>query len=336
MNNKKIKNDFTHYVTNFFTVYLVNQKNVSSNTIKSYRDTFKILLNYLKTVKKIKISNMTLTIFSKEIIIDFLDYLEREKNNSISSRNQRLACIHAFCKFVQAEEPIYIDNLQKIIKIPFKKNIQKVIDYLTPEYIKILLEQPNISKKNGFRDLVIMSLLYDTGARIQELIDLKVKDIRIDAPSTVTLHGKGDKYRQVPIMNNTKNLLKEYMEKTKKFPNQHLFESSKDKNFTRKGICYIINKYAEMAHKKLVTVPCSISPHVFRHTKAMHLLQSGVNLIYIRDFLGHVDISTTEIYAKYDTETKRKAIENAYPDLVQTELPNWTEDEDLVKWLNTL
>ena len=333
---KKVKNDFTYYLTNFFTVYLVNQKNVSNNTIKSYRDTFKILLQYFRTSKNIDISHISLNAFSKEFILNFLDYLENEKNNSISTRNQRLASIHAFCKFVQTEEPIYIDNLQKIIDIPFKKRIQKVIDYLTPEAMRILLEQPDISSRNGFRDLVIMSLLYDSGARIQELVDLKVKDIRIEAPSTVTLHGKGNKIRQVPIMTNTKKLIKQYIEKFRKSSNQYLFESSKDKKFTRKGICYIINKYAEMAQKQLPIIPRKISPHQFRHSKAMHLLQSGVNLIYIRDFLGHVDIQTTEIYAKYDTETKRKAIENAYPDLVQADVPNWNEDIDLLQWLNTL
>lgn len=302
----------------------------------SYRDTFKILLKYFNNVKNINISHITLDTFSKEIIIDFLDYLENEKNNSISTRNQRLACIHAFCKFVQTEDPVYIDNLQKIINIPIKKNIQKVVEYITPDAMKILIEQPDISLRNGFRDLVIMSLLYDTGARVQEFINIKVKDIRIDAPSTVTLHGKGNKIRQVPIMSNTKKLTKEYIEKFRKSPNQYLFESSKDKKFSRKGICYIINKYAKMAQERSLIIPAKIHPHIFRHSKAMHLLQSGVNLIYIRDFLGHVDIQTTEIYAKYDTETKREAIENAYPNLIQSELSDWKEDIDLLNWLNTL
>lgn len=336
MINKKIKNDFAYYLTNFFTVYLVNQKNVSNNTIKSYRDTFKIMFIFVKEKKNIEINNITLNIISKEFILEFLDYLENTKNNSISTRNQRLAAIHAFCRFVQTEEPTYIDNLQKILDISFKRRIQKVVDYLTPEAIKILLEQPNITTSKGFRDLVIMSLLYDTGARVQELIDLKVQDIRIESPSTVILHGKGNKIRQVPIMNNTKKLLKEYITKFQKTSNQYLFESSKDTKFSRKGICYIINKYTEMAQKQSSIIPKKISPHQFRHSKAMHLLQSGINLIYIRDFLGHVDIQTTEIYAKYDTETKRKAIENAYPDLVQTEIPNWKNDNDLLQWLNTL
>lgn len=336
MGKKKNNNDFAYYLTNFFTVYLVNQKNVSNNTIKSYRDAFKILLKYLNEDKNIDIPHITLDTLSKENILDFLNYLEKEKSNSISTRNQRLAGIHAFCRFVQKEEPIYIDNLQKILDIPVKKTVKKVVNYLTPETMKLLLKQPDVSSRNGFRDLVIMSLLYDTGARVQELIDLKVNDIRIDAPSIVTLHGKGNKYRQVPIMNNTKNLIKNYIEKFKKSSNQYLFESSKDKRFTRKGICYIINKYTKIAQKQSAIIPKKISPHKFRHSKAMHLLQSGVNLIYIRDFLGHVDISTTEIYAKYDTETKRKAIENAYPDLIQKDVPNWHKDADLLQWLNTL
>lgn len=336
MKKEKIINSFQYYLTHFFSVYLVNQKNVSINTIKSYRDTFKIMLKFCKEKKNIEICNITFNIISKEVILEFLDYLENEKNNSISTRNQRLAAIHAFSRFVQAEEPMCIDNLQKILDIPFKKATQKVVDYLTPEAMKILLEQPDITTSKGFRDLVIMSLLYDTGARIQELIDLRIKDLKIDATSTITLHGKGNKIRRVPIMSNTKKLLNEYMKRFNKDAERYLFESTPNKKFSRKGICYIINKYTKQAHSKSSVVPENIHPHMFRHTKAMHLLQSGINLIYIRDFLGHVDIQTTEIYAKYDSETKRRAIENAYPDLVQTNLPDWNKDSDLIKWLNTL
>lgn len=336
MNISRTQNNFSYYLTMFFTEYLVNQRNISHNTIKSYRDTFKILLKYLQTEKNITLSKISFTDFNKEVIIEFLNHLEINNKNSISTRNQRLACIHAFCKFVQGEEPIYINNLQRIIDIPFKKAIYKTIEYLTPYAIKVLLNQPNLNTQKGLRDLVIMSLLYDTGARIQELIDLTIKDIRLDTPSVIILHGKGNKYRQVPIMENTKKLLKKYIDNIEKYNSQYLFESSKGKKFTRKGICYIINKYAEKSHKITSSVPKKIHPHQFRHTKAMHLLQSGVNLIYIRDFLGHVDIKTTEIYAKYDTETKRKAIENAYPDLMQFEIPNWRHDEELLKWLNSL
>lgn len=286
----KSKNDFSFYLTNFFMIFLVNQKNVSQNTIKSYRDTFKLLLRYYAEKNNSNIKKITLDDFSKELIINFLDYLENEKHNSIATRNQRLASIHAFCKFVQSEEPAYMNNLQQILNIPFKKKTQKIVDYLTPEAVEVLLKQPNISTRNGLRDLVVMSLLYDTGARVQELIDLKVSDIRLEKPCTIKLHGKGNKIRQVPIMDNTKKILKEYIKKYEKNSNQYLFESATNRKFTRNGIFYIINKYTKQARKESAIIPEKIFPHMLRHTKAMHLLQSGVNLIYIRDFLGHVDI----------------------------------------------
>lgn len=332
----KTKNEFSYYLTQFFIEFLANQKNVSQNTIKSYRDTFKIFFNYWNEHVKIRIANITFKDFTKEIITDFLDYLEKEKNNSISTRNQRLAAIHAFCKYVQIENPIYMETFQKIIEIPFKKDIKKVMNYLTPDAVKLLLKQPNLSHRNGLRDLLILSLLYDTGARVQEIIDIKIRDIRLENPSIIILHGKGKKIRQVPIMSNTQNILKEYIERFNKNTNQFLFESSPNKQFTRKGICYIISKYVSEARKVSNIIPEKIHPHMFRHTKAMHLLQSGVNLIYIRDFLGHVDIQTTEIYAKYDTESKRKAIENTYPELVPDNLPDWKNDNDLLQWLNNL
>lgn len=332
----KNQNEFSYYITHFFLGFLINQKNLSPNTIKSYRDSFKSIFIYFIEKKKINITNITFETFSKELVTEFLDYLENEKNNSISTRNQRLAAIHSFCRFVQMEEPSYLDNMQKILEIPFKKATKKIIGYLTSDAIELLLQQPDLKERNGLRDLLILSLLYDTGSRIQELIDIKIKDIRIESPSIIRLNGKGRKIREVPIMSNTKKILKEYIKRSKKTDNQYLFESCPNKKFSRKGICYIIDKYVNRARETSNIIPQKVNPHMFRHTKAMHLLQSGVNLIYIRDFLGHVDIQTTEIYAKYDTETKRKAIENAYPELINVDLPDWNNDTDLMQWLNSL
>ena len=306
----KIENklEIKYYITEFFLKYLVKQKNLSFNTIKSYRDTFKIMLKYFVDVENINLSNISFNDLSKENVVNFLDYLEDVRNNSILTRNQRLAAIHAFCKFVQLEEPEYMNPLQEISEIPLKKSTQKVIGYLVPDAIKLLLEQPKLDQKNGLRDLLMLSLLYDTGARVQELIDIKIN----------------------------KKLLKEYIIKNQKNSDQYLFESSANKKFSRKGICYIIDKYVNSARQVSNIIPTKVNPHMFRHTKAMHLLQSGVSLIYIRDFLGHTDIQTTEIYAKYDTETKRKAIENAYPELINTDLPDWNKDDDLMQFLNSL
>jgi site-specific recombinase XerD len=182
-------------------------------------------------------------------------------------------------------------------------------------------------------------VLYDTGARVQELADLTVRDVRLDPPPIITLTGKGRKSRQVPLMSNTESLLKQYMAETHLLQNgtqdYPLFFNNQRCKLTPKGISFILNKYVSRARIVSSIIPEKITPHSFRHTKAMHLLQAGVSLIYIRDILGHVDISTTEIYTRTDTELKRKALEKAYPDMISTQLPHWTKDEDLLTWLTS-
>jgi site-specific recombinase XerD len=188
--------------------------------------------------------------------------------------------------------------------------------------------------------LTLLCTLYDTGARVQELIDLRACDVMLENPAVITLTGKGSKARRVPVMKNTAELLKRYlMEQNldKQWKSQYpLFTNSQHNKLTKEGVAHIICKYADAARKTSLLIPTNIRPHMFRHSKAMHLLQAGVNLIYIRDFLGHVDLKTTEIYARADTETKRKALENAYPDLVDSNLPDWSKDEALLSWLSEL
>jgi integrase/recombinase XerD len=215
-----------------------------------------------------------------------------------------------------------------------------VVEHLTPEAIKLLLEQPERSCLNGRRDLTLMCVLYDTGARVQELIDIKVSDVILDTPAVVVLTGKGNKTRRVPLMKNTLSLLERYIVENKldkPWKNEYpLFTNNQKNKLTKEGVAYIISKYVELSRKTSTLVPSKVKPHMFRHSKAMHLLQAGVNLIYIRDFLGHVDLKTTEIYARTDTETKRKAIENAYPDLIYGNLPDWSKDQALLTWLSEL
>ena len=214
------------------------------------------------------------------------------------------------------------------------------MNHLTPDALKLILDQPDSSTINGRRDLTLLCVLYDSGARVQELVDLKLKDIRLNHPPVLTLTGKGRKTRQVPIMSNTEALLKQYIGETFSTQNEQqdypLFFNRQRRKMTRAGISYILDKYVSQARTKSSIIPCKVTPHVIRHTKAMLLLQAGVNLIYIRDFLGHVDIETTEIYARADTEMKRKALENAYPDIVGNNLPNWQKDEALLTWLARL
>lgn len=332
--------DFAKHLTEFLSVYLPSQKNVSKNTVYSYRDTFKLLIKYCQETKNISVERITLAILSSELITGFLQWLETERKCSISTRNQRLAAIHSFFRYVQGEEPSELYHFQKVMSIPIKKVGKTIIEHLTPEALKILLEQPDKYTAKGRRDLTLMSVLYDTGARVQELIDIKVCDVILDSPSVVILTGKGNKTRRVPIMKNTISLLQSYLSENKlneQWKNHYpLFSNNQRNKLTKEGVAYIIAKYVEPARKSSMIVPPKIKPHILRHSKAMHLLQAGVNLIYIRDFLGHVDIKTTEIYARTDTETKRKAIENAYPDLIDSKLPDWNNDQELLSWLSEL
>lgn len=332
--------DFARYLTDFLTVYLSGQKNASKNTILSYRDTFKLLLKYCQDIENIKPEHITLEILSSNLVSDFLNWLEKERKCSISTRNQRLAAIHSFFRYVQGEMPSGIYYFQKVMAIPIKKTEKPIVEHLTPDAIKLLLKQPDRNSAKGRRDLTLMSVLYDTGARVQELIDIKICDVILDIPAVIILTGKGHKVRRVPILKNTVTLLQTYISDNNlnvQWKNQYpLFMNNRHNKLTKEGVAYIIAKYVETARDQSTIVPQKVKPHMFRHSKAMHLLQAGVNLIYIRDFLGHVDIRTTEIYARADTETKRKAIENAYPDIIESNLPEWNRDPELLSWLSNL
>ena len=283
---------------------------------------------------------ITLSLLSNELILGFLQWLETDRKCSISTRNQRLAAIRSFFRFLQGQEPTGLYHFQKVMSIPTKKTQKTTVEYLTPEAVKLLLEQPDKQTTKGRRDLTLLSVLYDTGARVQEMIDIKVGDVLLDAPAVIVLHGKGSKTRRVPITKPTALLLQAYLTENnldKSWKDQQpLFTNKQHHKLTREGVAYILTKYVEAARKKSTIVPPKVKPHSLRHSKAMHLLQAGVNLIYIRDFLGHVDVKTTEIYARADTETKRIAIENAYPDLIDSNLPDWNKDQELLTWLSGL
>jgi len=275
-----------------------------------------------------------------QTIVEFLLWLEKNNQISISTRNQKLAAIHSFYRYALSEYPDNLFEMQKILNIPFKRKSQPAVSYLTKEEMKLILDQPDVRNRKGRRDLALMAILYDTGARVQELIDLWVKDVRLHPPATVTLTGKGSKTRCVPIMSNTVQLISKYMDdfnlKSNARQRSPLFFNSRGEKFTRPGICYILNKYFEEAKKNNpgIMLADSIHPHMFRHSKAVHMLESGINLIYIRDFLGHVSITTTEIYLKTETELKRSVLEQSYPDVVTQDIPEWKDDTELLQWLN--
>jgi integrase/recombinase XerD len=239
------------------------------------------------------------------------------------------------------EVPEHIHLCQQILAIPAKKTQGKAIEYLTLDGIKAILDATDTASADGRRDLVLLSLMYDTGARVQEIADLVVADIRLESPATVKLTGKGNKSRIVPLMTPTAKLVEHYLSEngmTKTLHGQYpLFQNRSQEKLTRAGIAYILKKYVIAAgNLRPELIPRNISPHCLRHSKAMHLLQSGVNLVYIRDLLGHVSIKTTEVYARADGEMKRNALENAYKGVTPSELPIWHQNQNLLKWLKEL
>jgi site-specific recombinase XerD len=285
--------DFAKALSDYLGAYLPGQRNLSSNTLKSYRDTFKLFLRYCKQECHLAVEKLCLKRIDKRLVLGFLQWLENERHNGISTRNQRLACIHGFYQYLQIEEPVALLSCQEILSIPMKKAPVPTINYLTPDALKLVLAQPDPLKASGRRDLTLLCVLYDTGARVQEVADLRVKDVRPDPP-LLTLTGKGGKIRQVPLMSNTQDLLQQYMGEVfsnlEQIPDYPLFFNRQHRKLTRAGITYILAKYVSQAKKQSATIPDKVSPHVLRHTKAMQLLQAGISLIYIRDLLGHVEV----------------------------------------------
>jgi site-specific recombinase XerD len=339
----KKTNDFAFYLSSFFSKYLPGQKNLSTNTIASYRDTFKLFLIFCDETKGLKPQNITLNFITKQIVTEFLEWIEKKRKCCLSTRNQRLSAIHAFFRYVQKENPDNLFEFHRILTIPLKRKPKPQVFYLTDDELKILFSQPDTSSKQGRRDLVLLILMYDTAARVSEIIDLKVCNIRLSSPAVVALRGKGGKMRHVPIIGKTKDHLSAYLEEHKKYnwgiaaQDAPVFFNQQHRKLSRWGVCHILKKYVKMATKNTkFNASFAVTPHVLRHSKAMLLLQAGINLIYIRDFLGHFNVVTTEIYARADTEMKRKAIESAYMDLSPIDMPNWEENEDLMYWLQNL
>ena len=334
--------DFAIYLSRYLGAYLPGQSGCSINTIRSYRDAFSLFLRYCQDEQGLAPKKLTLERVDRHLVEGFLQWLETNRGCSAGTRNNRLAAIHAFYRYLQFETPHLLNRCQEILAIPSKKTQRKVMSYLTLDEIQALLAQPDTKTAAGRRDLAMLAVLYDTGAQVQELADLKHGDVRLSNPLVIRLIGKGGKSRLVPIMAPTEKLLRTYLEECEKhflsqdgFP---LFQNRSGKKLTRAGIAYILNKYVAQA-QQMGTIPAqmTVSPHILRHSKAMHLLQSGVNLIYIRDLLGHADVSTTEVYARADEHFKRKALTSAYPcPTPEPETPVWHKDSDLLDWLKAL
>jgi integrase/recombinase XerD len=332
--------DFSKYLTDFLTKYLSHERGSSSNTIIAYRDSFILFITFMNQVMNIKAEKLFMKSITRASVVEFLDWLQSKRKCSDTTRNLRLAALHSFFKYVQYQNPDNLHEYQDIMSIKVKRFKKNALNYLTIDGIKFLLEQPDIATKRGRRDLALLSLMYDTGARVQEVIDLTPSSVRLDKPYTIQIVGKGNKPRIVPLLEDQVKILCNYLTESGMLKPQArsypMFSNSRQENFTRAGITYILVKYANQARiKNPKLIPEKLSCHSLRISKAMHLLQAGVNLIYIRDILGHVSVQTTEIYARADSKQKREAIEKAYVDVAPKEDPVWENNENLLGWLKS-
>lgn len=339
----KIETDFGKYVTLFFTQYLVGERGVSPHTLRSYSDTFNLFYDFMSLVRSVPAHKVRLKDVTHQTIKDFLFWLEKEKNNLVSTRNIRLAAIKSFSCFMQYYDTMHVAQWQSILAIKQKKIDRDVFSYLTTDGMALLLSQIPTDTRDGRRHLAILAFLYDSGARASELVNLKPSDIVFEIPAHAILFGKGRKRRIVPLQGKLCAIVKKYMEDWDLDPadtsNRPLFMNKNGRKLTTAGLAYIISLYASPARVlRPDLIPEKLSPHSFRHSKAMHLLQSGVNMVYVRDILGHVSIKTTEIYARADSKQKREALENAYQDLIPKTSTEgvWENDQELKKWLRSL
>ncbi len=324
----------------FLSEYLPNQRKLSPNTICGYRDAFVLFLRYCREPRKFRVERLRLEQIDALLVVDFLEYLEKQRGCLPQTRNHRLAAIHSFFRYVQTEEPDHLVQCKRILAIPLQRTGQTEPTYLSGQDLAVLLKQPDRTKREGRRDMVMFSVLYDTGARVQELIDLRVGDVRLETPAIVRLTGKGKMIRLVPLMPSTVKVLARYLsEEGLDDPakrDEPLFRNKRGGQFSRWGIRYLLTNYTNQARSECPTLPTKVSPHTLRHTKAMHLLQAGNPAIVIRDILGHAHIQSTEVYARADLETKRRALEKAEQAMPSIEPRSWQRSPDLLRWLQSL
>ncbi len=335
--------DFAKHLTKFFTEYLVGERGASPNTIRAYSNAFTQLLTFMDEKEHISADRLSLNHLTRQVVLRFLDWLQNSRQCGNATRNQRLAALHSFFTYMQYEDTQRISQWQEVLSIKVKRQERRSVNYLTVDGVKFLLEQIPTNTRMGRRNLALIALLYDSGARVQELIDLSPSSLNLYKPYCVSLFGKGGKKRIVPLQEEQVKLLQNYMaENNLNNPGHNqrpLFANNRGGRLTNAGVTYILNMYAHNARMlKPELIPDKISPHTFRHSYAMHLLQAGVNLVYIRDILGHVSIQTTEIYARADSKQKREALEAAYINVIPSQGTegSWEKDSQLKVWLKNL
>lgn len=333
-----MKQYLSYYIQLFLIQYLPNERGVSENTILAYRDALKLLMHYCDEHLKLKIDKLPCDQIDVEIVRNFLDHLEKKRNCITRTRNARLAALKTFFYYLGREVPECLDSSRKINAISQKKIPHRTAEYLDTDELDAIIDSIDVSNRNGLRDNALVLFMYNTGSRVQEVVDVNLGDLRLDAGSQVRIIGKGNKERVCPLWPETIEAIKAYISvRTPKEENEvHLFLNDKGESITRFGIRYIISKYTDKAIELAPSLKQKkVSPHTIRHTTAMHLLQSGNELNVVRLWLGHADLNTTHMYVDINMEMKKEILAKAQPPGLKHEVVKWRKPK-ILDWLDRL
>ena len=324
----------------FFTDSLPRVRGLSRNTILGYRDSFKLLLRFLEQRLARPAASLDFPDLSVPNLLAFLDHLETERGNSVATRNARLVAAHAFARYAAASYPEHLELCQQILAVPFKRCDQRVVGYLEESEMQALLQAPDLASEPGRRDRALLLAMFNTGARVQEILDVRPCDIQFERPCQVLLRGKGRKQRFCPLWPDTVRALRVLLQDRHVAPTDRapLFRNRRGEPLTRFGVRYLIDKHARAAAASAGTLAGKrVHPHMLRHTTATSLLRAGVDLVTISHWLGHASVESTNRYLAVDLATKRAAIEKARPtDCDRNAAPSWRTDDSVLAWLEAL
>jgi integrase/recombinase XerD len=323
------------HVQAFFAEYLCQQRRLSPQTILSCRDTFRLWFTFLRDHTGVEPSALQLADVDAQVVLRFLNYLEQERGNSVRSRNIRLSAIRSFFRLVALRDPASIGVVTRVLAIPMKREDRKLIAYLTRTAMQALLAASDPSTWSGRRDYALLLTLYNSGARVSEVTTLKREQVRFGASTFVQLTGKGRKERTVPLWSATAQVLKAWFEELGDDAGPIAFPNARGKALSREGVDYLLKQAMQRAIPACPSLATKhITPHVIRHSTAMHLLQAGVDMATIALWLGHESIETTHVYLQANLEMQEKALEKLDP--IEGVWKRFQADDPLLTFLNTL
>jgi integrase/recombinase XerD len=333
-------NTLARTLRGFFADHLPRVRGASPHTVLSYRDSLVLFLRFVADRQTRSVCQLDLDDLGPAPVLAFLDHLESARHNLVATRNVRLAAIHAFFRYCATEEPVHIAQCQRVLAVPFKRSRSRPIDYLDYAEIEAVLASVNRTTADGRRDYALLATMFNTGARVQEVVALCVRDLQLSTLPHVRLYGKGRKERLCPLWPQTADTLKALLAERGRDvpPDQPMFRNHRGGRLTRFGVRYLLGKYCARARVDTPTLGTKrLHPHSMRHSTAVHLLRAGVDITTISSWLGHASVSTTNRYATVDLDMKRKAIEQARPTDCGASGPAlWRNDASVLAWLESL